>query len=82
MEYKKNLVGYELLGEPISRTVAERNALSYQYKALYGGSEYKIMQTVLIYNGLAYSITYTARADAYEAHINDVELILNSFRFR
>ncbi len=81
-EYKKNIAGYELLGEAISRTVAEREALSYQYKAVYGGSEYKIMQTVLIYNNLAYSITYTARADAYEAHLDDVELILNNFRFR
>ena len=82
MEYKKNIAGYELLGEPISRTVAGRNALSYQYKAIYGGSEYKIMQTIIIYNALAYSITYTARADAYEAHLADVEIILNTFRFR
>ena len=82
MEYIKNLEKYELLGEPISRTVADRNALSYQYKTVYGGSEYKIMQTVLIYNSLAYSITYTAKADAYEAHLADVELILNNFRFR
>ena len=82
MEYKKNLNGYLLLGAPSSRVVAERDALSYQYKAVYGDTEYKIMQTVLIYNGLAYSITYTARADAYDAHLADVEQILNSFRFR
>ena len=82
MEYKQSISGYERLGEPISRVVAERNALSYQYKANYGGSEYRIMQTVLIYNRLAYSITYTARADVYDSHINDVEIILNTFRFR
>jgi hypothetical protein len=81
IEYKKNLVGYDRFGET-SRKVAERNAISYQYKTVYGGSEYKIMQTVLIYNSLAYSITYTAKADAYEAHLADVELILNNFRFR
>jgi hypothetical protein len=82
MEYKKNLAKYELLGEPTERVVAERNALSYQYKAVYGDCEYRFMQTIFIYNGLAYSITYTARADAYEAHLADVELILNNFRFR
>ena len=82
MEYKKNISGYELIGEPQSRTVAGRNAVSYTYKALYGGEEYKIMQTILIYNNFAYSITYTARADAYDAHLEDVELILNCFRFR
>lgn len=82
MEYKKTLSGYQKLGEPISRTVGGRNALSYQYKTVYGGAEYKIMQTVLIYNNLAYSITYTASSEAYEAHLADVELILNNFRFR
>lgn len=82
IEYKKNIAGYELLGEPVSRTVAERDALSYEYKAVYGGSEYRIMQTVIIYNGFAYSITYTARAEAFDAHLPDVELVLKYFRFR
>lgn len=82
MEYKTKLEDYELLGAASSRVVAERDALSYQYKAVYGGTEYKIMQTVLIYNGLAYSITYTARADAYDSHLADVETVLNNFRFR
>ncbi|MBE6533365.1 MAG: hypothetical protein E7678_00115 [Ruminococcaceae bacterium] len=83
MEYKENFKeGYELIGEPKSRTVAERSALSYEYKVIYGGAEYKIMQTVFIYNGLAYSITYTARLDAYDAHLDDVEAILSHFRFR
>lgn len=82
IEYKKTIAGYELLGEPTERTVSGRKALSYEYKALYGETEYKIMQTVLIYNGLAYSITYTARADAYEAHLDDVKAILDNFRFR
>ena len=82
IEYKKNIAGYERLGEPSERKVAERDALSYQYKAKYGESEYKIMQTVLIYNGLAYSITYTARADVYDTHLDDVNKILDNFRFR
>lgn len=83
MEYKANFnEGYELIGDSKSRTVGERHALSYEYKVTYGGGEYKIMQTVLIYNGLAYSITYTARVDSYDAHLEDVESILNNFRFR
>ena len=82
LEYRKNIMGYERVGEPKERKVAERDALSYQYKAKYGDNEYRIMQTVLIYNGLAYSITYTARADVYDAHLEDVDKILDSFRFR
>ena len=81
-KYMENLAGYKRVDEPVSRTVAERDAMSYQYVVAFGDSEYKVMQTVLIYNNLAYSITYTARADAYEAHLDDVEIILNNFRFR
>ena len=82
MEYKKTLNGYERTEEPEKRTVGGRNAFSYQYTVKYGESVYKIMQTVLMYNGLAYSITYTARAESYDAHLEDVKTILDNFRFR
>ena len=82
MEYKKTLNSYERTEEPEKRTVGGRNAFSYQYTVKYGESVYKIMQTVLMYNGLAYSITYTARAESYDAHLEDVKTILDNFRFR
>lgn len=82
-EYKKNILGYERLGEePVSKSIAERDALSYEYKAVYGESEYRIMQTVFIYNDLAYSITYTARVEDYDEHLTDVEKIMSAFKFR
>ena len=40
------------------------------------------MQTVFVYNGSAYSITYTALADRFDAHIDDVVRMLDEFRFR
>ena len=83
VEYDKNIEGYARLSEkPQERKIAGRDALSYKYKAVYGGTEYHIMQTVLVYNDLVYSITYTARADAYDNYIYDVEQILANFRFR
>ena len=81
-EYQDTLLGYSRTEEPESRTVGGRNALSYVYTVTYGDSEYKIMQTVLIYNGLAYSITYTARSERYDAYLEDVKMILDNFRFR
>ncbi len=82
--YKKEIPGYTYDAatgaEP--RQVAERAAVSYTYTATYGGTEYKIMQTVLEYNDLIYSITYTSPADRFDAHIEDVELMLTSFKFR
>jgi hypothetical protein len=80
-DYKKQLSGYELIGEE-ARTVHDRDAISFTYKTLYGSTEIRIMQTVFIYNGSAYSITYTALADRFDAHMDDVVRMLDEFRFR
>lgn len=79
--YKTDLKGYELISDT-SCQVAERDAVSYTYRAEYDGVEYRIRQTVLAYNGLIYSITYTAKADCFESHLADADLILSAFRFR
>ncbi len=79
--YKKDIEGYELLSKT-ERTVAERKGYSYVYKAVYGKAELRVMQTIIMYNEIAYSITYTARADAFDAHLDDVNKMLDSFRFR
>ena len=74
--------GYELLSAGVERTVAEIGAKTYTFKAVYSGTEYKIMQTMLVYNDMIYTLTYTAIADRFDAHLADVEIMLNSFRFR
>ena len=80
-EYEATLEGYEFISSS-ERTVHDRNAISYVYKAVYGGTEIRIMQTVFIYNDLAYSITYTAHADRFDAHIDDVNAMLDNFKLR
>ena len=80
-DYKKHLSGYELIGSA-QRAVAERDAISYTYKTVYGETELRTMQTVFVYNDLLYSITYTAHADRFEEHLDDLEKMLDSFRFR
>ena len=73
--------GYEFI-EKTERKVFELDAVSYTYKAVYGGSELRVMQTVFLYNDLLYSITYTAHADRFDVHLEDVEMMLGAFRFR
>lgn len=80
-EYKEKLSGYERLSEQ-TRTVAERTAYSYTYRTEADGASFRIMQTVFAYNGMLYSITYTALDDHFDLHVGDVEVILNTFRFR
>ena len=40
------------------------------------------MQTVTVYGGRIYSLTYTAPSDSFDAHIADVNAIITSFIFR
>ena len=80
-EYKESLEGYELISEQ-TRTVAERDAISYTYYASVGDVRLRLMQTVLIYNGMAYSITYTSLDESFDAHLEDVNAMLDAFIFR
>ncbi|MBE6535528.1 MAG: hypothetical protein E7677_02780 [Ruminococcaceae bacterium] len=81
-EYKKTFGDkYEYVGES-ERKVADRDAVSYTYVVSYGGERVKIMQTVLVYNGVVYSITYSALEANFEAHTADVNKILDVFIFR
>ena len=46
------------------------------------GVSVKIMQTLFTYNQSIYSITYTALADRFDAHLEDVNRMLDTFTFR
>ena len=81
-EYKKAFSDkYEYVGER-ERVVAEREAVSCTYVVNYGGERIKIMQTVLVYNGVVYSITYSALESNFDTHTADVNRMLDVFIFR
>lgn len=79
--YTANLAGYTRVSESDTK-VHGIDAKSYVYTVTYGGVEYKIMQTITIYGGTVYSLTYTAPADAFEAHLGEVNTIISRFIFR
>lgn len=80
-DYQKGLRGYTFI-EVKDRTVSGKPAKSYTYSAEYGDAKYRIMQTVFSDGKIMYSLTYTALDENFDSHTADVELILNSFRFR
>ena len=81
-DYKKELPEYSREAEPTERTVGGRAAYSYTYTVRADGADIKIMQTLLAYDSCFYTITYTARAEDFEEHMNDVNAILDAFKFR
>lgn len=79
--YKQDIEGYELIGSE-KTTLSGKDAVSYTYKAVYGGTEYRIQQTVAVYSNIIYSFTYTALADRFDAHTDDISAMMSAFRFR
>jgi hypothetical protein len=79
--YASTIAGYELLEESNTK-VNEKDAISMVFKANYDGIDIRIKQVSLIYGGMAYSITYTAIAENYDLHIEDVDKIISEFTFR
>ncbi|MCI8387912.1 MAG: DUF1795 domain-containing protein [Clostridiales bacterium] len=57
-------------------------AKQYIYTASMGEQDYKFMQLVAIKNNQVYIFTYTAFADMYDTHIEDVIAILDYFSFK
>ncbi len=85
--YKQDIAGYEFIVREEKKldvfdfADAQTDVVSYTYRAVYGENEYKIRQTVIIYQNVAYSITYTALADKFELHLADVDKMISEFRF-
>ena len=80
-EYGKQLSDYTFIGSA-ERTVAERDAVCYTYTATHGGTSMKLMQTVIKYQSMMYSITYTATAEDFDTYLADVNSMLDAFIFR
>ena len=80
-QYETILSGYEFIGSS-ERKVSDCDAVSYIYKTEQEGTQIKIMQTVFIFNSLAYSITYTAHETDFDAHTGDVVKMLDAFVLR
>ena len=54
----------------------------YVYTATVGGDTYKFLQTIAGNGGMFYNLTYTALADSYDLHIEEVMKIIEAFTVR
>lgn len=67
---------------PENVTMGGVHAQKYVYTADLGEYSYKILQAAAIKGGSVYLITYTALADSYEAHLEEVNNMIAFFQFR
>ena len=80
--YKNNLGSYTLVSTDTDVKLGGLDAVSYVYTYSIGGVEYKTMQIVTVYSTMIYSMTYTAIADNYDAHLDDVSRMAKELVFR
>lgn len=57
------------------------DGVSVDYKAAFSGEEYAFRSVFVYYDGVYYTLTYTAKSDLFESHLADVDGIVNNLRF-
>ena len=73
---------FEIIEEKEPKVISGRNAVQYSYKMTVGGVSYKVRQIMLAYSNIMYVITYTAEEERFDSHTDDVQKILDEFRFK
>lgn len=73
---------FEVISAEEKKVIGERNAVQYVYTMTTGGVKYKIQQIFVAYSNIMYVITYTATEDRFDSHTEDIQKILDEFRFK
>lgn len=80
-DYQKELDEFATVGEPEAAILGGLKAQKYVFTAKIGKIEYKYMQVIAYYSGYFYIFTYTAEAEYYDAHLEDVNSMIEAFSF-
>lgn len=74
--------GYELLETKTDVDMGGEVATAYTYRYTVGGREVRCMQVIAAHGSMIYSVTYTATPACFDAHLDEVERIIDAFAFR
>ena len=76
------LTGYSGISEKKNVKLCGADAISFEYSATSDGTEYRFLQAVTFKGHSFYVFTYTAKADVFESHLDDVATIMENVRFK
>ena len=74
--------GYELLSTKTEVDLGGEVATAYTYRYTVGGREVRCMQVIAAHGSMIYSVTYTALPEHFDAHLDEVDRIIDAFVFR
>ena len=63
-------------------TLGGRDAISFEYECTLSGQTYRYMQVVTLKDDFFYLLTYTALAENYDAHLEEVNGIIENVTFK
>jgi hypothetical protein len=66
--------------EPL--TLGGRDAISFEYECTLAGKTYRYMQVVTLKDDFFYLLTYTSLAENYDAHLEEVNGIIENVTFK
>lgn len=73
---------FEVIKEKEAKTVGGKNAVQYIYKMKVGEVKYQVQQILVAYSNIMYVITYTAEEESFALHTEDVQIIIDEFKFK
>lgn len=80
--FKQNMPDFESVSEVTEGFLLDKTAASqYIYTGTVSGVKYQFQQTVCMHGGYVYIITYTSTPELFNEHIEDVEQVINTFKF-
>lgn len=72
---------YQLIASGEKLDLGGREATVYEYTYRVGETVYRYKQVIAAYGSMIYSVTYTARPECFDAHLDEVNAILEAFAF-
>ena len=79
----KNVLSELVEGQPEEKTISGiEGGLVGTFSGKRGGVEYKFKQAIVLKGEVYYVITYTATAENYEAHLSDVDKMIEHFSIK
>lgn len=73
---------FEVIKENEPKVIGGKNAIQHTYKMTVSGVKYKVQQMLVAYSNIMYVVTYTAAEDRFDAHTEDIQRIIDEFKFK
>lgn len=85
-DFKEKVPGisteFEVVKENEPKVIGGKNAVQYVFKMTTGDVKYQIQQIFVSYSNIVYVITYTATEEKFESHAEDIQKIIDEFKFK